>query len=321
MYGVQLLFVLLICVPLGLDSALAYVAAHISNPLTLPLLLWIELEIGAFVTTGHGAVLSLKEVERLGVVTVGTQVAIGAVICGGSLALVGAFAAWVLAHRVRDARDRELTEARRRTISRYARAPRSTRSYIDVKLRTDPALAAIVALEGNFGRVVDAGCGFFQIGLCLHELGRTTSLSGFDRDGERIAVARDAAGTDASVELADLAVAAFPEADTVLLVDSLHYLPLPEQDEVLARAARALAPAGRIVVREVDSRASWRSRITEYLERRAAAKRGHPGALWFRSSADIRALLERLGLECRVVQHSDLSIVHNALVVGRRPAT
>jgi SAM-dependent methyltransferase len=187
-----------------------------------------------------------------------------------------------------------------------------------LKLRTDPALEAIVALEGDFGRVVDAGCGFFQIGLCLHELGRTTSLVGMDGDAKRIAVARDAAGADASVELADLGTAAFPEADTVLFVDSLHYLPLPKQEEVLARAARALAPAGRIVVREVDSGASFRSRITERLERNAARKRGQPPDLGFRSSAELAALLERLGLESRIVQHDDLSLVHNALVVGRR---
>lgn len=320
-YGVQLLLVLLICIPLGLDSALAYVAAHISNPLTLPLLLWIELQIGDFLTTGHKGVLGLKDIEHLGVATVGKEIALGAFVCGGGLALVGASAAWVLAHRVRDARHPQLTEARRRTLSRYARAPRSARSYVGLKLRSDPAIAAIVGLDGNFGRLVDAGCGFLQVGLCLHELGRTTRLSGFDGDAGRVTVARDAAGADASVELTDLRVAAFPEADTVLFVDSLHYLPLAEQDEVLARAARALAPGGRLVVREVDSGASFRSRITEYLERRAAAKRGHPGVLGFRSSADLRAYLERLGLECRVEQHPDLSIVHNALVVGRKPAT
>ena len=165
---------------------------------------------------------------------------------------------------------------------------------------------------------MDAGCGFLQIGLCLHELGRTTSLVGIDGDAERIAVARDAAGADASVELTDLATAAFPEADTVLFVDSLHYLPLRKQEEVIGRAARALAPGGRIVVREVDSGASLRSRITERLERNAAKKRGQPPDLGFRSSAEIAAALEHLGLETRVVQHDDLSIVHNALVVGQR---
>jgi uncharacterized protein (DUF2062 family) len=317
-YGVQLLLVLLVCMPLRLDAALAYVVCHVSNPLTLAPLLYLELQVGAFIMTGHGTVLSLGEVKRLGVATVGAQLALGSVVCGAVLASVGAAAAWVVAHRVRDARHRALAEARRRTISRYARAPASARHYVGLKLRTDPALAAIVALPGGFGRVVDAGCGFLQIGLCLHELGRTTSLVGIDRDAERIAVARDAAGADASVELSDLGAAAFPEADTVLFVDSLHYLPLPEQDEVLGRAARALAPEGRLVIREVDSGASWRSRITERLERNAAKKRARPTDMGFRSAADIAALLQRLGLESRVVQHDDLSIVHNALVVGRR---
>jgi len=317
-YGVQLLLVLLICVPLRLDSALAYVAAHVSNPVTLAPLLWLEIEVGAFIMTGHGAVLRLAEVKRVGVATVGAQLGVGAVVCGAVLASAGAITTWVLAHRVRDARYRALAEARKRTLSRYARASRSARTYIGLKLRTDPALAAIVGLEGNFGRVVDAGCGFLQIGLCLHELARATSVLGIDGDAERIAVARDAAGADASVDLSDLTAAVFPEADTVLFVDSLHYLPLPKQEEVLERAVRSLAPAGRIVVREVDSGASLRSRIAEGLERNAAKKSGWKPDLGFRSSVDIAALLERLGLESRVIQHDDLSIVHNALVVARR---
>jgi SAM-dependent methyltransferase len=319
-YGVQLLLVLLICIPLRLDSALAYLAAHVSNPVTLAPLLWLEIELGALIMTGHRAILRFEEVKRVGLAAVGAQLVVGAVVCGTALALVGAIATWTIAHRLRDARHRAFADARRRTLARYAQAPRSARSYVGLKLRTDPALAAIVALEGNFGRFVDAGCGFLQIGLCLHELGRTTSLLGIDGDGERIAVARDAAGTDASAELGDLTAAVFPEADTFLFVDSLHYLPLAKQEEVLERAARALAPAGRIVVREVDSGASLRSRITERLERGAVKKRGQNPDLGFRSSADIAALLERLGLECRIVQHDDLSIVHNALVVGRRPS-
>jgi len=167
-YGVQLFLVLLICMPLRLDSALAYVVCHVSNPLTLAPLLWLELEIGALILTGHGAVLRLSEVKRLGFAAVGAQLVLGAVICGAVLASAGAIAAWVLAHRVRDARHRAFAEARARTLSRYARASRSARTYIGLKLRTDPALAAIVALPGDFGRVVDAGCGFLQIGLCLH---------------------------------------------------------------------------------------------------------------------------------------------------------
>ncbi|HVW28412.1 MAG TPA: DUF2062 domain-containing protein [Polyangiaceae bacterium] len=320
LYGAQLLIVLLLCLPLRLDSALAYIVTHVSNPLTLPVFLWLELQIGSRVLTGHGVAMRFEDVKRLGLATVGTQIAVGAMTSAAALGTAGALLTWVVAHRLRDARHRDLADARRRTLSRYAGAPRRARSYVAIKLRTDPALAAIAALDGDFGRVVDAGCGYLQIGLTLFELGRVTSLLGYDADAERTDVARGAARSDARVERADLRALHFPEADTILFVDSLHYLPLEAQDDVLTRAARALAPGGRIIVRDVDSGASLRSGFTERLERNAARKRGAADGLAFRSASDIATRLERLGLTCTIAQHDDLSIVHNALVVGRRPA-
>jgi uncharacterized protein (DUF2062 family)/precorrin-6B methylase 2 len=319
-YGAQFLIVLAVCMPLRLDAALAYLVSHVSNPLTLPLFLWLELEVGSLIFTGHRAVMRFDEVKRLGLAAVGAELAVGALVCGVVLASLGAVVAWGLGHRFRDARQRELAAARRRTLTRYASAPRAARSYVAIKLRTDPALEAILGLEGNFGRVVDAGCGFLQIGLCLLELGRAVSVHGLDADAERIDVARAAAGSDARVERADLVTAEIPSADTVLFVDSLHYLPLQTQDELLARATAALAPGGRVIVREVDSGASMRSRFTERLERNAARKRRRAQSLFFRPASEIRERLEALGLECTIVQHDELSIVHNALVVGRKVA-
>jgi uncharacterized protein (DUF2062 family) len=316
LYGVQILIVLAICMPLRLDSAIAYLATHVNNPLTLPAFLWFELELGSRMLRGKYVALHLDDVKSLGFATAGTQIALGAVTSAVVLGLVGSAATWLVAHRVRDARHKGLAEARRRTLSRYVSAPRSARSYVGIKLRTDPALAAIAALEGTFGRAVDAGCGYLQLSLCLVELGRVTSLAGYDGDSERIAVARAAAGEDASVEQADLGALSFPDADTILFVDSLHYLPLDVQDVVLGRATEALAPGGRIIVREVDSGASFRSGLTERLERSNVKKRGSADGPAFRAAADIAAVLERAGLTCIIVQHDDLSIVHNALVIG-----
>jgi uncharacterized protein (DUF2062 family) len=319
LYGAQLFLVLLLCLPFRLDSALAYVVCHVSNPFTLPLLLWLELQIGSRVMTGHGVMMRFDEVKRLGLATLGSQIAVGAVTAAAALGSIGAALTWVVAHRLHDGRHRELAEARRRTLSRYAGAPRRARSYMAIKLRTDPALSAVAALDGDFGRVVDAGCGYLQLGLALLELGRVHSLLGYDTKLERVQVARAAARADARVEQADLCTLSFPPADTILFVDSLHYLPLEAQNDVLARAVQALSPGGRVVVREVDSGATLRSGLTERLERNAAKKQGD-GSLAFRSASDIAARLERLGLSCTVAQHDDLSIVHNALVVGKRPS-
>jgi SAM-dependent methyltransferase len=314
-YGIQLPFVLALCLPLRLDSALAYLAAHVSNPLTLPFLLLLEMDLGSLVLTGRQVVPSLAEMKRLGFAVVGAQLVVGSLVLGVGLAVIGATATWFAFRRMEDARTKELTAARERTVARYAGAPRPARAYVAIKLRTDPSLAAIVALEGPFGRVVDAGSGFGQIGLCLLELGRASAVVGIDDDANRIAVAEGAARGSARFVRQALPAAEFPQADTVLFIDSLHYLPLSDQDTVLGRAAEALAAGGRIVVREVHAQASWRSRLTERMERRAARKAARPEPA-FRTAASIVLTLERLGLTCTVPAGEAFGIVHNVLIVG-----
>jgi uncharacterized protein (DUF2062 family)/SAM-dependent methyltransferase len=319
-YGVQFLVVFAICVPLRLDAALSYLAAHVSNPLTLPFVLAAEMETGALLLTGHHASFGLAAAKRLGVMALGTQIVVGAVTLGAVLALLAAVITWFLVQSIRDLAQHTFTAARARTLTRYHDAPPSVRGYLSSKLRTDPALRSIAALPGSFGRVVDAGCGFGQIGLALLELGRANNVTGFDADRGRIDVARGAGGTDAHFEPAALADAEFPEADTVLFVDSLHYLPIAVQDTVLERAARNLAPGGRIIVRDVDAGTSIRSAMTETAERFAALFRRRPADFGFRSTVDLVAVLGRLGLIASKEEHTDWSLTNNVLTVATKPA-
>src|SRR4029077_4693364 len=56
-------------------------------------------------------------------------------------------------------------------------------------------------------------------------------------------------------------------ADTVLVIDLLHYFKVQEQDVILDRAADAVRPGGRLLVREADSQRGWRSLCTLVEER------------------------------------------------------
>jgi SAM-dependent methyltransferase len=237
------------------------------------------------------------------------------------LALVGAAVTWTLVHRIRDVAQRSFAAARKRTLARYGTAPPSVRGYVSSKLRTDPSLRSIAALPGSFGRVVDAGCGYGQIGIALIELGRAETVTGFDDDQQRIAVASGAGGTQARFEAKTLVDVDFPEADTVLFVDSLHYLPIQAQDALLERAARALAPGGRIVVRDIDSGTSVRSSLTEAAERLAARFRGRSIDFGFRSTTDLVGTLGRLGLVPAKAEHVDWSMTNNVLTVATKPAS
>jgi uncharacterized protein (DUF2062 family)/precorrin-6B methylase 2 len=319
--GAQLAIVLAVCLPLGLDAAVAYLAAHVSNPFTLTLFVAAELEVGSVLLTGRHAAMSIESLGNAGLGHLGSQILVGSLVVGAGLSTLGGTVTWLIAHRAADARLKTLTDARKHTLERYASSPRAVRTYVAIKLRTDPALGAIARLDGHFGRVVDAGCGFGQIGLCLTDLGRTSSLVGIDEDPERIEAFARASEQSATSIRARLRESEFPAADTFLFVDSLHYLPLADQDIVLERAVASLAPGGRIVIREVSSGASIRSSVTEWLERRAARKSGRDQrAFGFRSASSLTQKLTSLGLTCTVAEHDELSIVHNVLIVGTKPA-
>jgi SAM-dependent methyltransferase len=194
------------------------------------------------------------------------------------------------------------------------------RGYLSGKFRTDPALRSILALQGSFGRVVDAGSGYGHIGLALLELGRADSVLGFDSDARRVAVAAKAGGGRARFATGSLVDFEFPEADTILFVDSLHYLPIAEQDAVLSRAANAIVPGGRIVIREVDAGRSARGALTAAAERVASVFRRRKVEFGFRSAADLVQALSRLGLAVGKAAHVDWSMTNNVLTVATKSA-
>lgn len=320
LFGLHLILCLAVCVPLGLDCVVAYVAANISNPLVAPLLITLEIEVGSLVLHGHHAPFTLAHARAAGIEGFVAQAAVGSVFVGAVFAVVGAAVAWQVASWRVARRDRTLAAAIDRTIARYKAGPRGDRYYVGSKLRSDPALSALSALSGSFGSVIDLGTGRGQLALALLELGRAEQVHGFDWDARKIDVARQAAGDDATFERADLLHADLDPADTILLVDVLHYLPPADQDEVLARAARALRPGGRLLVRETDGAAAGPGRFLRFVERlvvRAGYNRGEQ--LFFRPASELERALVALGLHIESGR-PDAPVSANVLLVARRSA-
>jgi len=320
LYGLHFVLVIAVCVPLRLDAVLSYLAANISNPFVAPFLIFAEVEAGAFVTTGHFVAFDLEQARATGAVGFARQLLVGSVVVGGMLALIGFAAAYVIASRRRERRvalEQDPFEAAvQRTRARYATAPPAHRYYVAGKLGFDPVAKLLAELPGDFGRVLDLGCGRGQLALLLLELGRAAGVMGVDVDAPKIDVAR-AAGPEAEFRVADLSPRDVTPADTILLIDVLHYLPLAEQDTLLLAAARALLPGGRLLVRELDADPSAKSAFTrffEWLARKTGLNRGRATA--YRSASSITALLERAGLRCALQGASERTPFKNVLIVA-----
>jgi 2-polyprenyl-6-hydroxyphenyl methylase/3-demethylubiquinone-9 3-methyltransferase len=319
LYGLHLPLCLLVCLPLGLDAVAAYLAAQISNPWLAPFLLALEARVGASILGRGSLTLTELRLDRFGDIFERTFV--GALVVGSVLAVAGGALTFVIARR--SDRGPE-AEAIRRTLERYRGQPRGDRFYVDLKLRTDPVVARLGAL-GALGRVIDAGAGRGQMGLFLWELGQVSELSGFDPDPRKVELASRAAGEDGRYEVAALAEYApgAQAADSVLLLDVLHYLPPAEQDAALSRLRAWLKPGGRLLLRDIGGRSRLRSALTRCAERLATAT-GYNRAsrpLDFRSLSEVVTRLEALGFVCEVEDASAGTPFDNALIVARLVAT
>jgi len=326
-YGLHFVLCLLICLPLRLDLVLAYLVANISNPLVAPFLITLEVEVGSLLSTGQHAAFTLERARQTGILGFAFQAGLGSVVVGLALAAIGSASAYAIARKRRaadappsdDAPEGERDAAMQRTIVRYRTAPIGDRIYVAMKLNTDPLTRLLANLPGDLGRVLDAGAGRGQFGLFLRELGRCSELFGFDSDARKVAVAKRAGAEAAHFETLDLLDLPERALDTLLLIDVLHYLPVPEQDELLRRAARSVT-SGRIVIRELDAGNAARSSVTrgfEWLAKISGYNRGRAGR-HYRPARQIVDQLTSSGFSCEVSGASEGTPFANVLIVAAR---
>lgn len=344
-FGLHLPVVLLLCLRLRKDGALAYLAANISNPFMAPLLIAGQVQLGALVVDGE-----VPPLESLGTTDALARfplyLVVGAPIVGAALAVVlGAVAygvAWLKRSffGVAERPPYRLpphappwVQAVERVASRYAPpedpspSTKAHFNYVRIKLLTDPIARMLAdlagAAPGALGRVLDVGTGRGQLPILLTELDRATSARGVDWDEDKITRGVAAAAREPALpvvlERADARSAALEQADTVLLVDLLHYFTIAEQDTILRRAARAVAPGGRIAIREADTERGWRSSITLLEERVFTFLRFNRGErVQFRPARDLRAILEEEGLRVEVRPAWGKTPFSNVLILGER---
>jgi uncharacterized protein (DUF2062 family) len=299
LYGLHLVLCLLVCVPLKLDAVVAYLGANISNPLFAPLLVTLELEVGSLLLTGEHVTRSFDADPATLASSLVLQVVTGSLVVGVVLGvLLGALAFAVLSAFERAQVPGAL--AIKKVTSRYRTAPIKDRIYVGFKLRTDPLAAELGRLGGPFGDVLDLGSGRGQFALLLDELDNTVSLCGIDWDERRVLVARCAARDGQTFVVGDVSEAELSSFDTVLLFDVLHYLPREQQLALLRKAAGAVRPGGRLLVRELDA-ASALSGVGRSSER-VAAGTGYNRAreLSFVSQDELASQLREFGFSCEL---------------------
>lgn len=217
----------------------------------------------------------------------------------------------------------------------YRKADRFAWRFARGKLGFDPVFRHVLSqgLIAPQARVLDIGCGqgllasLLRACTVLAAQGRwphgwaaapaAARVTGIDlvlRDVER---ARTSLGEGAEFVCGDMRHTPFPEADTVVILDVLHYISVPEQNEVLTRVRRALPVHGRLLLRVGDAAAKPRFLISKWVDAMVVWARGHATVPQFgRPLADWIRCLESLGFEVRSQPMSQGTPFANVLLVA-----
>ena len=340
LYGTHAALCALLAGVLGLNRLVTYLAAHINNPITAPLLLAISFKLGHRAQYGVWPSLAPRALAEVGLWNIGGDLLLGGLLLGVILAPLAGIAAWIVGgHAPRPERwSRIIDEAARPYLESGVRHW----EFVRGKLRYDPVYLMLhERFEGAGARtVLDLGCGR-GIALSLldaargahaarttHETSRVDGavavapgeLRGVDRNVAAVRVAQAALGDRATIEVADLASYQPPDADIVLLLDVLHYLDAEAQERLLARACRALRTGGVLLVREPDASRGVRFLATRSSERCMAILRGHLRQRFhYRTEALWLAMLRGHGLDVKRTDASRGTPFANVLLEGRAP--
>ncbi|HKV09626.1 MAG TPA: DUF2062 domain-containing protein [Thermoanaerobaculia bacterium] len=336
-YGLHLALCILFAKLLKLNRALTYLAAHVSLPGVWPLLVFAELQLGRFLRGADLLSIRPAEIRQLELKQFFVDLLLGSAVVGTVLAAgFGLFTLWAARRRQRHPHVEALVE---RTAYRYLDTGMFNWEFVRGKLRHDPVYFNLLrrGVLPSQGRLLDLGCGrgillaLLRTARELFENGEypedwapppVLDLHGIEGRPKDAEAARHALGDSATIETADLRDADFPSSEAVLLLDVLHYLPAPAQEELLARIAQILTPGGVLLIRDADAAAGWRFTATRAQERLMALARRHwKQRFHYRSAAEWRELLERLGLQTDEEPMGMGTPYGNVLIAARRGST
>ena len=150
------------------------------------------------------------------------------------------------------------------------------------------------------GAVLDIGCGFGLFSLYYAAVAPARLVRGLDLSARRIAMARRAAqrlGLDnVTYEQGDARnFKGDSEVGAAYMLDIVHHVPPDTVPPLLAQLRLCLAPGGRLLVKDVDTRPAAKRWFTWALDRVMAP--GTPVHYW--SADELTAALEHAGFRVR----------------------
>lgn len=188
------------------------------------------------------------------------------------------------------------------------------------KLGRDPVFAHILLANyiPHHAHVLDIGCGQGLLAALLcgmdsyeqKNLGqwpdiKAVSVTGIElmpKDVIRAQQALQCFGTRVQIIQSDMCKTDFGEADVVVILDVLHYVPYSEQDNILKRVYACLPTGGILLLRVGDAAAGLPFLLSKWVDAVVFTLRGHKSTLIYcRSLIEWKEQLENIGFRVAAI--------------------
>jgi len=219
---------------------------------------------------------------------------------------------------------------------RYRAAGRFAYHFARGKLGGDPMFLALLerGLIPDNARILDLGCGQGLLAAWLLAArqsyaagvwpagwtapGQPADIRGVDLLSSNIQRAQTALGAPARFEQGDMRQVDFGQADVVVIMDALHYVDIPAQDEVLRRVRAALPANGLFVTRVGDADAGLVFKLSNWVDRTVAFFRGNGlTATYGRPLREWKQALESLGFHVEAARMNGGLPFANVMLIAR----
>jgi 2-polyprenyl-3-methyl-5-hydroxy-6-metoxy-1,4-benzoquinol methylase len=181
-------------------------------------------------------------------------------------------------------------------VAPYQQAGKFATHFARGKLTGDPVFKEILqrGLIASNTHLLDIGCGQGLLSAWMLAADTLASDPGWPSDWQPAPRAVTVKGIElmpADVVRAEKALAAyqnrftfiagdmcstpFDKANTVVILDVLHYVPYAAQEDVLQRVREALSPEGLLILRIGDAAGGWGFKISSWVDSIVTLVRGH----------------------------------------------